>query len=249
MQQMGRLEMQTPATKKLLEPVEALEKKNFTPEHVSRCLALGADPNVKARTGVSALQYACLMCDPEVLKLLLQAGGDPNAIDDYGRSPLACACEVGAVTSFEQAQCVRLLASHGADVNWFKDNHERATVLHIACENAGVEAVRALLELGADPVAKNAEGRTPLSRAMNRRDTLEPAIALLEARGIGPNDAIPGFGKKTIADFYRPFTSLANEIDRWHDRAKSKLLAGEIEGAFAQGEVGGAAMKPKGMSL
>ena len=49
------------------------------------------------------------------------------------------------------------------------------TPLHIAAENGLVDVVKALLARGADPLAVDAEDKTPLSRAAakNRNDVID----------------------------------------------------------------------------
>ncbi len=210
----------------------------FTADKVSRCLANGADPNFRwSRTGVSALHYACLCIAPDIVDMLLQAGGDVHALDDFGRTPLACVVEVSPKAQWvsRQVHCVRSLVEHGADVSWAKQDFSGDTVLHIASEYASAQAVRLLLSFGADPVARNKEGRTPLSRAVQRTNTLEPALVLLEARGIGPDDPIPGFGGKTVGQVCRSQPELLDEIERWRVRLRAQGAALDIERQFGDG--------------
>lgn len=56
------------------------------------CLAAGLAPNPCNTHGESFLHTVCRLGDPELLKALLDAGGDLQCADDYGRTPLHDAC-------------------------------------------------------------------------------------------------------------------------------------------------------------
>ena len=71
--------------------------------------------------------------------------------------------------------CVRALLDYGFDVNRQTDparsrTHGGSTALHIAAGNLRDPVTRALLEAGADPTLRNAEGMTPADRARAIRD-------------------------------------------------------------------------------
>lgn len=63
---------------------------------VKAALAAGADVNAKFRYGATALSYACDRDNVEVVKLLLNAGADPNVKDTfYNATPLSWASQKG----------------------------------------------------------------------------------------------------------------------------------------------------------
>jgi ankyrin repeat protein len=100
-------------------------------------LARGADPNATFRNEhgeMSALYGAAgVVHDPELTRILLEAGADP----DDGES-------LYHATEAEDVACLRLLLEHGART-------ARTNALAHALDGDNLEAVRLLLEAGADP--------------------------------------------------------------------------------------------------
>ena len=110
---------------------------------------------------------ASLTTNPTIVRLLLQAGADPNAPDDDGLSPL----HHGAENS--NPMVVSHLLDAGADLN-ARDN-DGYTALHWAAAQSGNgRVVKALLDRGADPLAESNDGRTPLHSALRYR--AEPSV-------------------------------------------------------------------------
>lgn len=91
-----------------------------------------------------------------VVRVLLEAGADPNLADTAGRTPFAAALEAG---SFET---MALLAGAGADVN---ASCARGTALHLAAEEGSLWFARIFLRAGARVDAPSDTG-TPLHRAI-----------------------------------------------------------------------------------
>ena len=100
--------------------------------------------------------------NPTIVRLVLQAGADPNAPDDDGLTPL----HWGAENS--NPMVVTHLLDAGADLN-ARDN-DGYTALHWAAAQSGNgRVVKALLDRGADPFAESNDGRTPLHSALRYR--------------------------------------------------------------------------------
>jgi ankyrin repeat protein len=105
----------------------------------------------------------------ELIDLLLEAGGNINASDDLGRTPLICAVSGESAAKAYQtynlenrfltqpADFLSLLLASGADVN-VRDEQGR-TCLHV---DRPPKSIKLLAEAGADPNAADADGRTPL---------------------------------------------------------------------------------------
>lgn len=119
-------------------------------------------------------QAARLTTNPTIVRLLLQAGADPNAPEDDGLLPL----HQGARNS--NPMVVSHLLDAGADLN-ARDN-EGYTALHWAAAQSGNgRVVKALLDRGADPFAESNDGRTPLHSALRYRADPSVVSRMLDA--------------------------------------------------------------------
>ncbi|MFL6585417.1 MAG: ankyrin repeat domain-containing protein [Luteimonas sp.] len=116
-------------------------------------LDAGADPNAPGLGGATAVHGAAIADDPEYLQIVLDRRGDPDARHgETDATPLA-----GATGPRTDAQFRMLLA---AGANPGAADRTGNTPLHKAAMiNAG-DHVLALLDAGADPLAKNAQGAT-----------------------------------------------------------------------------------------
>jgi ankyrin repeat protein len=165
----------------------------------------------------AALIAAASRNDLEMADLLLRAGADPKAVNEYGATAL-----YAAAASADPAMTAKLLAA-GADANMALFSGE--TPLMLAARDGNVATVHALLEGGADPNAQEKNGgQTALMWAIAEhhvkvaeelvghkadvnlkskggsaalmfaaRGDLESARILLKA-GANPNAAIPDWG-------------------------------------------------------
>ena len=112
--------------------------------------------------------------NPTIVRLLLQAGADPNAPDDNGLPPL----HWGAENS--NPMVVIHLLDAGADLN-ARDN-EGYTALHWAAAQSGNgRVVKVLLDRGAAPFAESNDGRTPLHSALRYRADPSVVSRMLDA--------------------------------------------------------------------
>ncbi len=123
-----------------------------------RLLALRADPNARYDWGETPLYRTAWAGDPQAIRALLEAGADPRALTDYGESALHAAARRRLPHTPE---VITLLADAGLDVN--ARNAKGQTPLHLARTDDNLPAVRKLLELGADPDARDNAGRVAVS--------------------------------------------------------------------------------------
>ena len=140
----------------------------------------------KSNDGISPLHAAVENGNIEIIQFLLDSGAKTNIRDSLKRTPLMMMdgdatpeifdllIRYGAkltlvdkekntilhhlVGNADGADLVRLLVNHGIDVNAV--NKSRETALMIAAENNNSDAVKALLELGADVTKLNAENKS-----------------------------------------------------------------------------------------
>ncbi|KAK1626398.1 hypothetical protein QYE76_000713 [Lolium multiflorum] len=101
----------------------------------------GIDVNSVSKTGATPMSYAALEGNVQVMRYLLDRGGDPAMPDERGSTPLHHAALRG------HCEAARLLLSKGVPVD---PVDHRAAPLHLAASNDHVEVVKVLLEHDAD---------------------------------------------------------------------------------------------------
>ena len=107
-----------------------------------------ANPNVAGRDGITPLMVAAQNNQPDIVKLLLSRGADPNHQDNSGWTAVLKAAYQG------NAKCIALLAAQS------KLELDRALLVATLMERK--DAVKALLDNGAEVDTRASDGRTPL---------------------------------------------------------------------------------------
>lgn len=97
----------------------------------------------------------------EIVQVLIEAGANINALDEWGFSPLMAASEVGNV------QVVRLLVRAGAEVNFINECQDCSgeTALTLAAQSGYIDVVELLLRSGVDTTHQTDDGLTALDLA------------------------------------------------------------------------------------
>ena len=137
--------------------VESAKKGDI--ESTKLFLAEGININALDKRGKTALMRAAEYQRTEVVTLLLEKGVDVNIVGlGHERTAMMEAAGTGNCVVIKQ------LAEKGANIN--AKDVENTTPLHFACMYGHIEAVRLLIELGANPEVQAAGlGRTPLRLA------------------------------------------------------------------------------------
>ncbi len=144
-------------------------------EAIELLVRSGVDVDARDEAGETALMRAAEARSADAVSALLHAGADALARDGQGMTALHRASRAGAV------EAVRILLDHA-------DADERArggaTPLMLAVEAENAETMRVLLEHGADPAARDLDGRTPVKIAL--ADLRFPELRELTRRAAGP---------------------------------------------------------------
>ncbi len=149
-------------------------------EVVEWLLTMGAEVNAANDLAETALMAAALRGHTQTVARLLAAGASIEAEDDMGNSALLLAATGVLYKGGGSAETVRLLLTHGADVN--KGNNDGITPLMGAASRGNLAVAEALLAAGADPAAQiffgHDQGETALSLAM--RNNYPEIVRLLQ---------------------------------------------------------------------
>jgi ankyrin repeat protein len=175
---------------------------------LEKCLRVRSlDLNRTDREGHTPLTRASRNRCAEAVRLLLNAGADPNRCDDRTRlTPLRHAVSLYGAQS---AELVALLIEHGADAN-AADERGVTPVMPAAWSGSG-DVTRLLIGAGANVNARPNDGFTALHRAATA-DSAEVVTLLLAAgadpgavddRGHTPLDVALEAGSERVASVLR----------------------------------------------
>lgn len=124
-----------------LASIVPLSQNDTTMNRLTELIMLGADPNARAASS-TVLHMAAQRGDIFVVTLLIEAGADIHAEDDYGSTPLQDAA------AFARPDVARLLVALGADAEHKSDDGRRPVddiCLFVACDAAQVVQMRSIL--------------------------------------------------------------------------------------------------------
>jgi ankyrin repeat protein/cell wall assembly regulator SMI1 len=151
-------------------------------------LEAGATVDAPWDNGMTMLMWA----EEDDARVLLKAGANPNARDAYGSAPLHIALRNSVAK-------IHLLVAHGAEIDALQapplDNdvdRRASTPLQSALTVAGLgrlDGVQALLELKADPLKRDRDGRSALCYS-----TTVASFRLMQGYGLDPNERMPDGG-------------------------------------------------------
>lgn len=128
-------------------------------EVVRYLLRQGADVNHQAACGWTPLFRSVRWGHIAVVSLLLERGARVALADNVGLTPLMLTCLWGHI------EVLKLLLRHGgSDVDAV--DHGGRTALLVSASHDRTDEARLLLLAGADPFIADAEGQTPLEKAI-----------------------------------------------------------------------------------
>ncbi|PCI75602.1 MAG: hypothetical protein COB20_12450 [SAR86 cluster bacterium] len=176
---------------------------------VRTALDSGANVNVVAPDGATALMWAVHHNHTELVELLLQEGADPTLKNRYGVGPASLAAENGAALSMQllletgidpnqtlaggesllmtaartgESQTIEMLLSHGADPNW-KESTRGQTALMWAAANNNTATIQLLAEHGANVHTKTDNPSRGATRTFVAAPPTEFSALMFAVRG------------------------------------------------------------------
>lgn len=202
-----------------------------TVELLKLLLANGADLNAKDGAGFTALGLAMLNADVDVVRFLVEQGLDlnnvgpvlaprsayarhrPDVVDYFLLRGLKVSAEA-LIANWQRPELVARMIELGGDVNGKVGPYGGTPLMRaVSSELATADAVKLLLERGANPNAESSEGERPLDWAIYRGDRAK--IAVLEkygaTRGRGPRHE-PAVAPPITARTTDPRVSVARSV-------------------------------------
>lgn len=155
--------------------------------------------NMRSREGQTALHFAVVWECPDHVELLLKAGADVDAVNEFGATPLHWACERGA------HDVMRVLLDHSPSANAEAVDECGRTPLHVAAENDMLrEAMILVKECGVRVDCKDRRGRTPFELASTEVcQVLQQACGISRSAGSGTAvNGEPGSSADLDVEFY-----------------------------------------------
>lgn len=195
------------------------------------------DPNPQGRRS-SLLHSAAGHGKVEIVTLLLDAGANVNAPDDYGLIPLHNAATYG------HYMCVQALLAGGSRVDALDDWGR--TALHQAARHGKTDCLVVLLRHGADPSVRSVHGHRPvdLTRDAESRHTLclfdpdnEEAQSAVENRDTLTRDESRGLSSRVpVCAAAQTAAAEEEELLLWL-RSLNVRDVGRIEEKFREHEI------------
>ncbi|MFQ5763345.1 MAG: ankyrin repeat domain-containing protein [Rhodospirillales bacterium] len=130
-----------------------------------RAITAGANVNAADKTTAFPLAIAAREGHASVVKVLLEAGANPNLESAQGGQT---ALKVAAARGSNEA--IEALLDAGAVIDYrggeYRSQFSRVTALFVAADRGHAETVKLLIKRGADPYAENALGENALTYAV-----------------------------------------------------------------------------------
>ena len=185
------------------------------------------DVNAAQGDGATALHWAVYLDDAETTALLIRAGAEVNAPNDYGVTPLALASTNG------NAAIIKQLVRSGADpLDPLHSVNAGETPLMLAARSGQVDAVTALLSAGADANATetwNGQSALMWAAAEGHLSVLQTLIdhgADIQARSNSGATALLFAARKGSMDAVRALLGAGSDVNgKRPDRATPLLVA------------------------
>ena len=154
------------------------------------------------RPGRTLLHVLCEEGQADIVKLLLQAGADPDVADTLGKTALHAAVQHGfwsllrLLLRYSKAAgkiaSTRIQQQRTALFIWLRPAYRGgSTLLHALCEEGQADIVHTLLLMtGADPLVRDEDGNTLMMAAFQAAEGRENVYRALVQSGISTHQAV-----------------------------------------------------------
>lgn len=151
------------------------------------------------------MAHAVWCCQRKLCALLIEHGADVNVQGGHWGSALHAA----AASPFdeERVEMMKLFLDNGAKVD--QQGNDGETPLHVACHEGTIEAVRFLVDRGADVNAEGGRFGTPILAAAARRHST-PFLTFLMEKGANINHHDGEYGSALQAYFHSSYGDVAS---------------------------------------
>ncbi|KAK7098087.1 mitochondrial disaggregase-like isoform X2 [Littorina saxatilis] len=148
-------------------------------KEISRLIELGADVNCRHDLGWTPLHVAAMNGHSQAVKVLLEAGADPNAGDLY-TSPAQMARD----KQLHSLQVLIMREEEFSNRLSNKANFRDCTPMHYAVLADDLATTKIILEFGGDPTKENTLGHRPVDycRTKDMKDMMEEASKKFEEK-------------------------------------------------------------------
>ncbi|KAM0872590.1 hypothetical protein ACQ4PT_038612 [Festuca glaucescens] len=222
----------------------------------------GIDVNAVSKTGGTPMSYAAKEGNVQVMRYLLDRGGDPAMPDERGSTPLHSAalgghCEAvrlllskgvpvdpvdhrGAplhlAASKDHVEVVKVLLEHAADINRVV-NHIVSPLLIALCGKS-LKCIKLLIEAGADPNIPDQQGLIPIEQAAvrRRRELVEVLFPWTKPISCLPDWSVNGIIRTVNYWRINPLQAAVSVEERtayWKSRGKEAFARGDYLTAIA----------------
>ena len=179
-------EPQVQVSKPLGKPIESIAQVQEHEDVARLLVSSGANTNLRASSGLTALHYAAENGSSNIVELLINHGADTTIADNYGLTPLHRAARNG------HENIAKFLLAHNADVDALTLNGW--TALHVTASEGHTSTVALLVNAGSNLDAIDHEGNTALCRAAG--DLVDKNRSLKIVELLLSHSASPNIGNK-----------------------------------------------------